>query len=67
MNTLPTGCGATRHALAERDARQDGAMPRPVMRYHGGKYRLAPWILAHLPPCQVRVEPFCGSARAHHG
>lgn len=35
---------------------------RPVLRYHGAKYRLAPWVCAHLPPHALYVEPFCGSA-----
>jgi DNA adenine methylase len=33
---------------------------RPVLRYHGGKWRLAPWIVAHFPPHRVYVEPYGG-------
>lgn len=33
---------------------------RPLLRWHGGKWRLAPWIIAHLPPHRVYVEPFGG-------
>lgn len=32
----------------------------PVLRYPGGKARLAPWIVDHLPPHDVYVEPFFG-------
>lgn len=35
---------------------------RPALRYHGGKWRLAPWIIAHMPPHRVYVEPFGGGA-----
>ena len=35
---------------------------RPIVRYHGGKWKLAPWIIGHLPPHRVYVEPFGGGA-----
>lgn len=34
---------------------------RPALRYHGGKFRLAPWILQHFPSHICYVEPFGGA------
>lgn len=33
---------------------------RPILRYHGGKWLLAPWIIAHFPPHRIYVEPYGG-------
>src|SRR3972149_1343948 len=35
---------------------------RPVLRYHGGKWMLAPWVVENFPPHTVYVEPFGGAA-----
>lgn len=38
------------------------AVTRPALRYHGAKFRLAPWVMRHFPPHATYVEPFGGSA-----
>lgn len=35
---------------------------RPVLRWHGGKWRLAPWIISQFPPHKFYTEVFGGAA-----
>ena len=34
---------------------------RPILRYHGGKWILAPWIIGYFPDHRVYVEPYACS------
>lgn len=34
----------------------------PLLRYTGGKHKLADWVIAHMPPHQVYCEPYSGGA-----
>lgn len=38
------------------------SVQRPVLRWHGGKWMLAPWIIDQMPKHRVYVEPFGGAA-----
>jgi DNA adenine methylase len=33
---------------------------RPLLKYHGGKWMLGPWIRSYFPPHRVYIEPFGG-------
>ena len=35
---------------------------RPALRWRGGKWRVAEWIIANLPPHECYVEPYMGAA-----
>lgn len=34
---------------------------RPILRYHGGKWLLAPWIISHFPPHRTYTEAYGGA------
>jgi DNA adenine methylase len=35
---------------------------RPALRYFGGKWRIAPWIISHFPPHCIYTEAYGGGA-----
>lgn len=35
---------------------------RPALRYHGGKFRLASWVMRFFPPHRIYTEAFGGAA-----
>jgi DNA adenine methylase len=41
---------------------KSAAVTRPALRYHGGKFRLAPWLMQFFPPHGCYVEPYGGAA-----
>lgn len=40
----------------------DTSIKAPAIRYHGAKFRLAKWVIAHMPEHQCYVESFGGAA-----
>jgi len=51
-----------RNAEALRNDKQLITIERPALRYYGGKWRIASWIIEQFPAHTCYVEPFGGGA-----
>lgn len=61
-STAPEACKTIFDAVTAGKTATNSKPPRPLLRWHGGKYLLAPWIIAHLPAHDCYVEPYGGAA-----
>lgn len=53
---------SNRNSIALQVGAKKLEIKSPPVRYFGGKWRIATWILEQFPPHITYVEPFCGAA-----
>lgn len=62
IDAATEGKGASRAALTPGVNLKSVRPTRPALRYHGGKWKLAPWIVSRFPAHRIYVEAFGGGA-----
>lgn len=61
VNNVPAAAIDPLNRLPQKTAKSQ-PIDRPVLRYLGGKWRIARWILQYFAPHHIYVEPYAGGA-----
>lgn len=60
MERSPNATGGSEQRLVQPSMTLE-TPTRPILRYHGGKWELGPWIIDHFPPHRVYTEVYGGA------